>query len=398
MQLAERVKTISPSPTLGIDARAKQMKSAGIPVISFGAGEPDFDTPQHIKQEGIEAIRRGFTKYTPTPGIPELKQAICDKLEKDNGLIYEPFEIIVSVGAKHALYNAFQVLCNPGDEVILLAPYWVSYAEQVRLAGAAPVVVETSAENGFIPDVEAIAARLTPRSKVLVLNSPNNPTGAVYPRSILERVAELAVSRDLVVISDEIYEKLVYGETEHVSIAVLGPEIRNRTLVVNGVSKTYAMTGWRIGYAAGDRRLIKAMADLQSHSTSNPASMAQMASLAALTGTQEPVEEMRREFAVRRDLMVAGLNRIPGVECHLPQGAFYIFARVSSLFGRRAKGGTVIDGSEALAEYLLTEGHVAVVPGTAFGAQDYIRLSYVTSREKVEAGLAQIRAAVDQLS
>lgn len=398
MQLAERVKTISPSPTLGIDARAKQMKSAGIPVISFGAGEPDFDTPQHIKQEGIEAIRRGFTKYTPTPGIPELKQAICDKLEKDNGLIYEPFEIIVSVGAKHALYNAFQVLCNPGDEVILLAPYWVSYAEQVRLAGAAPVVVETSAENGFIPDVEAIAARLTPRSKVLVLNSPNNPTGAVYPRSILERVAELAVSRDLVVISDEIYEKLVYGETEHVSIAVLGPEIRNRTLVVNGVSKTYAMTGWRIGYAAGDRRLIKAMADLQSHSTSNPASMAQMASLAALTGTQEPVEEMRREFAVRRDLMVAGLNRIPGVECHLPQGAFYIFARVSSLFGRRAKGGTVIDGSEALAEYLLTEGHVAVVPGTAFGAQDYIRLSYATSREKVEAGLAQIRAAVEQLS
>ncbi len=398
MQLAERVKTISPSPTLGIDARAKQMKSAGIPVISFGAGEPDFDTPQHIKQEGIEAIRRGFTKYTPTPGIPELKQAICDKLEKDNGLIYEPFEIIVSVGAKHALYNAFQVLCNPGDEVILLAPYWVSYAEQVRLAGAAPVVVETSAENGFIPDVEAIAARLTPRTKVLVLNSPNNPTGAVYPRSILEQVAELAVSRDLVVISDEIYEKLIYGGAEHVSIAALGPEIRNRTLVVNGVSKTYAMTGWRIGYAAGDRRVIKAMADLQSHSTSNPASMAQMASLAALTGPQEPVEEMRLEFAVRRDLMVAGLNRIPGVECHLPQGAFYVFARISSLFGRRAKGGTVIDGSEALAEYLLTEGHVAVVPGTAFGAQDYIRLSYATSREKVEAGLAQIRAAVEQLS
>lgn len=398
MQLAKRAMAISPSPTLAIDARAKQMKSGGIPVVSFGAGEPDFDTPRHIKDEGIEAIRRGFTKYTPTPGIPELKQAICDKLERDNGLIYEPFEVIVSVGAKHALYNAFQVLCNPGDEVILLAPYWVSYGEQVRLAGAAPVVVETRAENGFIPDVEAIAGRISPRTKVLVVNSPNNPTGAVYPRPVLERLAELAVSRDLVVISDEIYEKLIYGGAEHVSIAALGPEIRDRTLVVNGVSKTYAMTGWRIGYAAGDRRLVKAMADLQSHSTSNPASMAQMASLAALKGPQAQVEEMRLEFAERRDAMVAGLNRIPGMQCHQPQGAFYVFAKVSGLFGRKTRDGTVVAGSDALAEYLLDVGHVAVVPGSAFGADDYIRLSYATSRKQIEAGLAQIREAVAQLT
>ncbi|AKX94273.1 pyridoxal phosphate-dependent aminotransferase [Neomoorella thermoacetica] len=395
MQLAQRAAGISPSPTLAIDAQAKAMKAKGVKVINFSAGEPDFGTPEHIKQAAIDALAAGFTRYTPVAGIPELRQAICASLAA-RGVTYEPADIVVSCGAKHSLYNAMQVLLNAGDEVILSAPYWVSYYEQVKLAGGVPVVVTTGPDTGFKLTPGLLEAAITPRTRLLILNSPCNPTGAVYSREELAALAEVIVARDLIVISDEIYAALLYDGLTHTSIASLAPEVKERTILIDGVSKTYAMTGWRIGYAAAPRPVAKAMTDLQSHSTSNPTSIAQKAAVAALTGSQEAVEMMRREFEQRRNRILAGLRELPGIECNQPGGAFYVFPYIGKLFGRKFRG-RVLGNSTDVATALLNEFQVAVVPGVAFGAEPYLRLSYATSMDQIEAGLERLRAFVTEL-
>lgn len=391
MRLARRVREITPSPTLGIDALAKQMVREGIDVISFSVGEPDFDTPEAVKEEGIRAIRAGFTKYTPASGIPELKEAICRKLKEENGLEYRPDQILVSAGAKHSLYNAFMALCEEGDEVILPAPYWVTYPEQIRLAGGRPVVIPLGPGEGFKLSPEALAAHLTPRTRLLVLNSPSNPAGAVYTRGELEALAEICVRHQIYVISDEVYEKLVYDGLEHVSIASLGTDIKRLTVVVNGVSKAYAMTGWRIGYAAAEGEIIKAMSDLQGHCTSNPTSISQKAALAALNGPHEPVREMVAEFEKRRDYLVERLRCLRGFSVPLPRGAFYVFAGVGGLLGEVIGGRRVTDDN-SLARILLEEGRVAVVPGSGFGSPGYLRFSYATSRERIREGMYRLEA------
>ncbi|MHB8987100.1 MAG: pyridoxal phosphate-dependent aminotransferase, partial [Eubacteriales bacterium] len=374
MQLADRAKNISPSPTLTIDARAKEMRAAGLQVVNFGAGEPDFETPDHIREAAVEAIREGKTRYTPVAGTPELKKAIIHKLLKDQGLEYSLSEIVVSAGAKHSLYNAFQVLCQPGDEVILPSPYWVSYLEQIKLAGAAPVIVETTAGEGFKLRTDRLKSALTQLTKLVVLNSPGNPTGAVYTEEELRVLGGVILESSAMVISDEIYEKLVYDGLAHVSIASLSPELKKRSVLINGVSKAYAMTGWRIGYAAAPPPVARAMADLQSHSTSNPTSIAQDAAVAALAGDQSPVGIMVKEFARRRDYMLERLLAIPGVTCSRPGGAFYLFPGVSAYLGRSCRGKEIKNATD-LAAVLLEDAQVAVVPGVAFGNDNYIRLS-----------------------
>ncbi|MCL6446950.1 MAG: pyridoxal phosphate-dependent aminotransferase [Armatimonadetes bacterium] len=389
MKLAARAKEISPSPTLSIDARAKKMIAAGEKVINFGAGEPDFDTPEHIKQAAVEALHKGMTKYTPVGGTPALKEAIVRKLKADNNLDYAPEQIVVSCGAKHSLYNAIQALCDPGDEIILPAPYWVSYLEQIKLAGGRPVIVQTRAENGFKLTVEELEAVVSPRTRMIILNSPGNPTGAVYTREELAALGEVLLQKKVTIISDEIYEKLIYDGLEHVSIASLNPGLKELTVVINGVSKAYSMTGWRIGYAAAPAPAAKAMTDLQSHSTSNPTSIAQAASVAALTGTQEPLRQMVAEFNRRRDYMLERLSAIPGVSCFKPSGAFYLFPSIAGIIGRAYKGKTIGSASD-LAAILLTEAKVAVVPGVAFGDDRCFRLSYATSLENIKEGLDRI--------
>lgn len=389
MKLAARAKNISPSPTLSIDAQAKKMIAAGENVINFGAGEPDFDTPEHIKQAAVEALQKGMTRYTPVGGTPALKEAIVKKFKEDNGLDYPPEQIVVSCGAKHSLYNAIQVLCEPGDEIILPAPYWVSYLEQIKLAGGRPVIVQTRAENGFKLTVEELETVVSPRTRMIILNSPGNPTGAVYTREELAALGEVLLKRGITIISDEIYEKLIYDGLEHVSIASLDPGLKELTVVINGVSKAYAMTGWRIGYAAAPAPAARAMADLQSHSTSNPTSIAQAASVAALTGTQEPLKAMVVEFNRRRDYMLERLLAIPGVSCFRPGGAFYLFPSIERLIGRAYKGKTISSASD-LAAILLAEARVAVVPGVAFGDDRCFRLSYATSLENIKEGLDRI--------
>jgi len=386
--ISRRVRAINPSATLSLTAKAKAMKAEGIDVIGFGAGEPDFDTPAHIKEEAKKAIDEGFIHYTPTSGIPELKRAICDKLRRDNDLDYEPSEVVVGCGAKHCIYNAIQVLCDDGDEVILPAPYWPSYTEQVTAAGAKAVVVETTEEEGFKITPERLLAHITPNTKLLILISPSNPTGSVYSKEELQALAEILAPRGIWVLSDEVYEKIVY-DVEHVSIASLNPEVKALTIVINGVSKPYSMTGWRIGYAAGAKEVIAAMTNLQDHSTSNPTSFAQRGAVAALTGTQEPVAQMVSEFRKRRDYMVEKLNQIPGVSCALPQGAFYAFPNVSGLL-TKSFDGQPIQTSAHLAELLLHEAKVAVVPGGPFGSDDHLRLSYAVSLEDIREGLDRI--------
>ena len=401
MKLAKRTTLISPSPTLAITAKAKQMKSQGIDVIGFGAGEPDFDTPVYIKESAKKSIDEGFTKYTPTSGIEELKKAICEKFKRDNGLDYEPSQIIVSCGAKHSLFNAIMCLCEKGDEVILPSPYWVTYLEQIKLSGAKPVIIETNEKYNFKFLHKTLKHAITPKTKCLILNSPSNPTGMVYNKDELKAIADLAVKNDFYVISDEVYEKLIY-EGEHISIASLGPEIKDRTIAINGVSKTYSMTGWRIGYAAGTKELISAMGNLQDHSTSNPTSISQKAALAALlssphAGERVPIQDGRgegltlmvAEFRKRRDYMVEKLNSIPGISCLKPHGAFYAFPNISKLIGKTIKG-KKITGSMSLTEVLLNEARVAVIPGIAFGADKYVRLSYATSMENIKEGLKRI--------
>ena len=388
--LSLRAKEIKPSPTLAIDSRAKAMKAQGIDVISFGVGEPDLDTPENIKEAAIKAIKDGFTKYTPVGGTDKLKDAIIGKLEKDNGLKYDRAEIIVSCGAKHSLYNTMQALLDPGDEVIIPSPYWVSYPEQAVLAGAKPVFIKTLEADRFLLDPAAFEKGITKKTKALILNSPSNPTGFSYGREALARIAQIAVEKGIYVISDEIYEKLLYDGTEHLSIASIGEEIKKRTVVINGVSKAYSMTGWRIGYAAGPAPLIKAMTSMQSQSTSNPTSISQAASIEALNGPQDSVKVMAAEFDKRRKFIVDGLNAIPGIRCIPPTGAFYAFPNTSALYGRSPE----ISSSAKLAMYLLEKANVAVVPGDAFGDDDFIRLSYATGIGEIEKGLERIKKAL----
>ncbi len=393
--LSERAKNIKPSPTLAMDAKAKAMKASGIDVVNFGVGEPDFDTPENIKEAAIKAIRDGFTKYTPVGGIEPLKDAVIDKFRSDNGLEYSRKEILVSCGAKHSLYNIAEALYEPGDEVIIPAPYWVSYPDQVLLNDATPVIAKTFEKDGFMLEPDALESYITKRTKALILNSPSNPTGSMYDRKGLERIAEIALKHNLYVVSDEIYEKLVYDGAEHVSIASLGSEIRKKTIVVNGLSKSHAMTGWRVGFAAGPKEIIEAMTNIQSQSTSNPNSIAQRAAVEALTGPQDFVVRMRSEFDRRRKFLVSELNSIPGVSCSSPAGAFYAFPKISPLFGK-GDGGPIFTSSE-LTLYLLENAAVALVPGDAFGDNDHIRLSYATSMENLRKGLERIRDAVSRL-
>ncbi|MBN1210277.1 MAG: pyridoxal phosphate-dependent aminotransferase [Myxococcaceae bacterium] len=396
MQLAQRLKAIKPSPTLALNARAKALASQGVDVAGFVAGEPDFDTPEFIKQAAIDALRAGFTKYTPTAGIIELREAICAKLQKDNQLTYAPDQVLVSTGAKHSLYNIFQALLNEGDEVIILAPYWVSYPDMVMLAGGKPVFVETREENGFAPEPEAIRRALTPRTKALVLNSPSNPSGAVFSREALEGIASAVRGHDCLIISDDIYEKLLF-EGQFANIGNVAPELVPRLVVVNGMSKAYSMTGWRLGYAAGPKALIAGMQMIQDQSTSNASSIGQKAALAALKGPPDAVTAMVEEFRVRRELIVSGLNALDGVSCRKPEGAFYVFPNVKGVLGRTYKGAPV-GTSTRLSEILLDDFRVAVMPGAPFGAEGYLRMSFATSREVIQKGLARLRDFVAALS
>ena len=396
MYISQRAQNTLPSPTLAITALAKSMKEQGIDVISFGAGEPDFDTPAVISQAAIDAIKAGFTRYTPTAGIPALRQAIADKLLRDNGLSYDPAQIMVTCGAKHALFGIFQAICDPGDEVIIPAPYWVSYPEQVKLAGGVPVFVSADVASHFIPDPAKIAEAVTPKTRAIVLNSPSNPTGAVFPEEVIRAIAEIAVKNNIYIVSDEIYEKMVYG-TKHFSVASISDEVKKLTIVVNGMSKANAMTGWRIGYAAAELELTKAMIRMQDQSTSNPTSIAQKAALAALQAPESLITDMVTAFHERRDVIVALLNEIPGFTCPMPGGAFYAFPDVSGVFGRSFNG-KVISSSDDLAEYLLNEARVAVVPGRGFGMDSNIRLSYACSMENIRKGLGRISDAIAKLA
>lgn len=393
MKISKRAKNIAASLTLAISAKAKQMKKEGIDVVSFGAGEPDFDTPEFIKEAGIKAIKDGFTKYTPTSGTPELKEAICEKFKKDNDLEYKPSQIIVSCGAKHSLYNIFMAILDPGDEVIIPAPYWLSYPEMVKMAGGVPVFLTATADNDFKITPEQLESEITKKTVALVINSPSNPTGSVYTKEELEQFAEIAYRRKIAVVSDEIYEKLIYDGEKHVSIASLGKELKDMTFVVNGMSKSYSMTGWRIGYAAGPEDAIASMGRVQDHSTSNPTSISQVAALAAIKGDQSCVKDMLVQFDKRRKYIVERLTNIPGVKCPVPKGAFYVLPDMGVYLNQEING-KMIKGSMDLCDYLLDDAKVSVVPGVAFGADTCIRLSYATSMENIEKGLDRIEKAL----
>ena len=386
--VSKKAAGISSSPTLAIDSKFKEMKANGEDVVGFGAGEPDFDTPKHISDAAIAAINAGFTKYTPAAGTLQLRKAVAEKFKRDNGLDYTFQNIVISNGAKHSLVNAFTAICNPGDEVIIPAPFWVSYTEMVKLADGVPVVIPTTEENDFKATVEDLKKALTPKTKALVLNSPSNPTGMVYTKDELKAIADFAVENNIYVISDEIYEKLIY-EGEHVSIASFNDKIKDLTIVINGVSKTFAMTGWRIGFAAAPLDIAKAMANVQSHAASNPNSIAQAAALAAVEGGYEEVEEMKRHFKARCDHMVERINKIEGVYCKKPQGAFYIMMNISGLIGTELYG-KVIENADDFAGLFLDKAKVAVVPGTGFGAPQYVRWSYATSMENIDEGLDRL--------
>lgn len=393
MTTSKRSQSIKPSPTLSIDAKAKALKASGEDIINFGVGEPDFDTPKNIKESAIKAIKDGFTRYTPVGGIDELKDAIIEKFKRDNNLSYDRSEIIVSCGAKHSLYNIAQALFNPGDEVIIPAPYWVTYPDQVILNDAIPIIVKTYEKDSFRITPDLIMANVSKRTKALILNSPSNPTGLAYDKKSLEGIAELAIKHDFYIISDEIYEKLTYDGFKHVSIASLGEEIKQRSIVVNGLSKSYAMTGWRIGFSAGPREVISAMTKIQSQSTSNPTSIAQKAAVEALKGRQDFIPRMVAEFEKRRDYIIERLNNIKGIRCIKPIGAFYAFPNVSYYYGKRGEGIT-INSSLDLSTYLIEKAKVAVVPGSAFGDDNYIRLSYATSMENIKKGLDRIEESL----
>ena len=387
--ISKKAEGIAPSLTLAISDEAKAMKARGIDVIGFGVGEPDFDTPAPILDAAREALAKGMTRYTPAAGTAELRRAICAKLLREDGLSYEPGQIVVSNGAKHSLFNIFQAILNPGDEVILPAPCWLSYPEMVRMADGVPVFVDAGEESGFLPTISQLRSAVTPRTKALLLNNPGNPSGAVWPESLLREIAELAVEKEFYVISDEIYQSLVYGDVKPVSIASLNEKIKAQTFVVNGVSKAYAMTGWRIGYCAGPATEMKAIASYQSQATSNPNSIAQYAAAAALNGPQDSVETMRRAFEERRDELLRLVDAIPGISCVKPDGAFYVLLNIRSLIGKICDG-QVIEDSMAFSRLLLQKAHVAVVPGAAFRAEGYVRISYATGLDSIREGLRRI--------
>lgn len=398
MPFAQRVLNIQASATVAAFARAGELKRQGIDLVSLVAGEPDFDTPEHIQKAGIEAIRTGKTKYTnPASGIPELKEAICDKLYRDNNLSYTPQQIIVTCGAKQTIFDAIVVLIEEGDEVIIPAPYWTSYSDQVRLMGGTPIIIPTEASRSFCMTAGQLQEAITPRTKMVMLNSPCNPTGGVYPRQELQALADVIASAGIYVITDEIYEKLLYDGAEHVSIATLLPELMDKTLTVNGVSKAYAMTGWRVGYGAGPQDLITNMIKVQSQETTNTCSISQYAAMAALNGPQDCVENMRVAFAKRRDLFIQGLNAIPGFQCPTPKGAFYAFPDITQLIGKSSAWGTIHSDVD-LCHFLLDEARVACVPGAGFGTSGYLRFSYAASSKDLQEALSRIATAITQLN
>lgn len=389
LTISHRCQNIAPSVTLQIDARAKEMRATGLDVIGFGAGEPDFPTPQHICDAAKEALDLGMTRYTPAAGTKELRKAICEKLRRDNDMTYTYGDILVSSGAKHTLFTILQGIIDPGDEVLIPTPCWVSYPEMVRMAGGVPIFIPADESTNFIPTSRDIASRVTRRTKAIIITSPSNPNGSVWEQEQLQFVADLAVSHPFYVISDEIYEKLIYDGRKHLSIAQLGEQIKAQTFLVNGMSKAYAMTGWRIGYVAGPRHEITAMANFQSQATSNANTIAQYAAMKALQGDQSCVDEMVKEFEKRRNLMVERINAIPGISCRKPQGAFYIMMNIKQLLGRTYNG-RVLESSMDFAELLLAEKQVAVVPGVAFEAEGYCRLSYAVSADQINRGLDRI--------
>lgn len=394
---SERSNRIEPSITMAVSSLAQEMKRNGENVIGFGAGEPDFDTPEHIKAAGIKAIQDGKTKYTAATGLVELKEVIAAKLKRDQGLDYGTDAITVNCGAKHSVYNVMAALVNPGDEVIIPAPYWVSYPEQVKLVDGVSVILNTGPESHFKITAAQLEAAITPKSKLLIMNSPSNPTGMVYSREELQAIADVVVKHGLYVLSDEIYEDLLYDGAEHVSIAELGDAIQKKTIVVNGVSKAYSMTGWRIGYTASSVDIAKAIARMQSHTTSNPTSISQWAAIEAISGDQAPVQEMLVAFTKRRALILELLNDIDGIECLAPQGAFYAFPTISGLFGKTAPTGKISD-SVSFCEHLLKGAKVAAVPGIGFGQDDCMRLSYASSEENIREGIGRIKDWVATLT
>ncbi|KAF0818773.1 Aspartate aminotransferase [Bacillus sp. ZZV12-4809] len=391
IQLAQRVKALTPSTTLAITAKAKELKAQGHDVIGLGAGEPDFNTPQHIIDAAVKSMNEGHTKYTPSAGLPALKKEIANKFKKDQGLDYDASEIIVTNGAKHGLYTLFQVLLNEGDEVIIPIPYWVSYPEQVKLAGGVPVYAEGKEENDFKITPEQLEKSITDKTKAVIINSPSNPTGMLYSAEELKELGEVCLKHNVLIISDEIYEKLVYGGHKHTSIAELSPELKEQTVIINGVSKSHSMTGWRIGYAAGNKSIIKAMTNLASHSTSNPTTTAQYGSIAAYAGSQDKLEEMREAFEHRLNVIYDKLISIPGFTCVKPQGAFYLFPNV-----KKAAEMTGFASVDEFVESLLEDAMVAVIPGSGFGAPDNIRLSYATSLELLEKAVERMHGFVER--
>jgi len=397
MKFSNRIEQVNPSMTLAIDAKAKEMKANGEDVIGFGAGEPDFNTPERIKQAAIRAIEANDTHYTPVGGTNELKDAIITKMKRDNGLNYDRNQILVSCGAKHSFYNLAQALWEEGDEVIIPAPYWVSFPEMVGLAGAKPVIIETDAAHNFKITLDQIKKVLTPNTRAILINTPSNPTGFAYEKSELEAIAQCALENNLLMISDEIYEWIIFDGFKHTSIASLSKEAQKNCVVINGVSKCYAMTGWRIGYIAADAEIVKKVTKLQGQSTSGPCSISQAASIEALVGPHDDVLEMVREFEKRRNVMVDQLAAIPGVSCNKPNGSFYSFPDFSDLNGKKDRNGKVIQGSLDFTEFLLTEKKVAIVPGIAFGADANARMSFATSLDKIEEGVKRIKEAVELL-
>jgi aspartate aminotransferase len=396
MNFSKKALAISPSPTLKVTAMEKEMLSNGKDVIGFGAGEPDMDTPDYIKQAAKEALDRGITKYTPASGTVELKKAVAARLKRKYGLTYEPAQIVISNGAKHSLFNAFQAILNPGDEVIIISPYWVTYPELVKMADAVPVYVEALEGNNFEPKLQDIAAAITNKTVAIIVNSPSNPCGCVYSMETLTGIADLAKKHDLYVIADEIYDELTYDKTTHVSFPSLSEDAFGRTILVNGLSKAYAMTGWRMGYTASSKELAKIMDSYQSHATSNPSSVTQYASVAALNGPQDDLAAMVREFELRRNMMVELIGKMKGVTCIKPEGAFYVMLDITEIIGKKC-GEKTVTGSLSFTELLLEKSLVAVVPGVAFGADHFVRLSYATSRENIQKGLQRIATFVEEL-
>lgn len=393
MIYSQKAEKIAPSLTLAITAKAKQLKKEGIDVIGFGAGEPDFDTPENIEEAAIDAIKKGYTRYTPASGINELKEAIVKKFKRDNNLNYKASNIMISTGAKQCLSNIFQAILNPGDEVIVPVPYWVSYPELIKLSDGVPVYAKCEESNNFKYTREILEESITPKTKAIIINSPNNPLGTVYSKEELTMIAEFAHQHDILIISDEIYEKLIYGDKKHISIASISDDAFERTIVINGVSKSYAMTGWRIGYTAADEKLIKIMSNIQSHTTSNPNSIAQYASVEALNGEQKSLEVMVNEFAKRRNYMVDKINSIRSLSCIKPEGAFYVMVNISKLFNKKINNQIITD-SLSFSNLLLEHEKVAVIPGIAFGVDNYIRLSYATSMDNIINGLSRIEKFV----